>query len=57
MDTEVHAELRESYQLQRGTPRWVDWLAAKELGMHDRHTELDDGMRRTLDRIAAAATA
>ena len=57
MDTEVHAELRESYQLQRGGPRWVDWLAAKEFGMHDRHTELDEGMRRTLDRIAAAATA
>jgi hypothetical protein len=60
MDTEVHAELRESYQLQRGTPRWVDWLAAKELGMHDRHTELDDGMRRTRphrsssDRIEAS---
>lgn len=47
--------VRESYQLLRGTPRWVDWVVAKELRMPDRHAELDEGMRQTLDRIAAAS--
>jgi len=49
--------LRESYQLGRGTPRWVDWIVGKELRMPNRHAELDDGMRVTLDRIAAGAIA
>lgn len=47
--------VRESYRLRRGTPRWLDWLIGKELRMPDRHAELDEGMRQTLDRLATAA--
>jgi Polyketide cyclase / dehydrase and lipid transport len=49
--------VRESYQLARGTPRWLDRLARRLLASGDRHAELDDGMRRTLERIAATAEA
>lgn len=47
--------LCESYQLLQATPRWADWLAGKLLGIGDRELELRDGMRLTVDRIAAAA--
>jgi uncharacterized protein YndB with AHSA1/START domain len=47
--------LRESYQLARTTPAWGDWIAAKVFGRGDRHAQLDEGMRQTLDRIAAVA--
>ena len=47
--------LRELYQLARTTPALGDWIAAKVFGMGDRHAQLDEGMRQTLDRIAAVA--
>jgi hypothetical protein len=48
---------RESYQLARGTPRWLDRLAGRLFGIGDRHAEPNDGMRRTLERIAATPEA
>ncbi len=47
--------LCESYELLRATPRWADGLADRLFGIQDRERELRDGMRQTLERIAAAA--
>jgi Polyketide cyclase / dehydrase and lipid transport len=49
--------VRESYRLARGTPGWLDRLAGRLLGIGARHAAQDDGMRRTLERIAATAEA
>lgn len=49
--------LRESYQLQNLPPGWTQWLVPKVLGTPegDRHRQLDEDMRLTVERIAAAA--
>lgn len=50
-------ELRESYQLQRAAPAWAEWLVARLLRTSDRHRQLEEDMRITLERIAAAVEA
>ena len=47
--------LSESYEVLTPTPAALNWVVLAMMGVRDRHADLMDGMRVTLDRVRFAA--
>ena len=47
--------LSESYEVLTPSPRWMNWVVTRLMGVKDREADLVEGMRTTLQRLRHAA--
>lgn len=57
VDEQGGAAVSESYEVLTPTPAALNWVVLIMMGVRDRHADLMEGMRLTLDRLRIAAEA